>query len=276
MIFPGEDFGVTLKSFFWGEPLTLRFANIIFPERMSLTHDYEYKKSKKSVSAHFHCRSACVGRIGDMRNLTALVIAFVVGCSGPKEKPSDTKPIPNDNQKAKVRKEIFDATYRVATELEAAQEVGINREKFGTLLQQFNTEIMLAKDKAESPPEKHICDGYSAVLQIYKDAGKVWDLKISIPKLVYDAKVFTDTFAAGDTKLITQLYSYRVATIDGIPLNLFPMDKGSTGIDDVVSKYNIPVKEQDSWKTIPSDSIQLIWAKAKEKNDEVKLELKGK
>lgn len=173
-------------------------------------------------------------------------------------------------QKPKVRQEVFEPLYRIATELKAGQEVGMNREKFGTLLQQFATELTIATDKAESPEEQQICSGYSDVLSIYKDAGKVWDVQISVPSLKYEAQRHYDTVTItidDDLTRFKQLSNFKIAIIEGIPLNVFP--SGLTGLDDIAAQYVLPVKEDKGWKTIPRDSVQLIWAKAREKNAEV-------
>lgn len=96
------------------------------------------------------------------------------GCSGsPEPKPVKTDPRP----------EVFEPVYRVATELRSAQEVGMNRQRFGELLEKLTTEISLARDKAEFPKEQRVIQGYAEVLQIYKDAATIWDVKLSIPEL---------------------------------------------------------------------------------------------
>jgi hypothetical protein len=197
--------------------------------------------------------------------LTIIGALAVSGCS--EVEPESQAPEP-EVAKPKVRQEIFELVYRSATELKVGQEVGMNREKFKTLLQQFATELTIAKDKTESPEEQLICTGYSDVLAIYKDAGKVWDVKISVPSLNYNAEARMKILVtAGNIAGMNKGYEYQNANIDGIPLDVFP--EGKTGLDDIAARYAIPIKEDKGWKTIPNGSVQLLWAKAKEKNAEV-------
>ena len=82
---------------------------------------------------------------------------------GPASKPTVADPRP----------EVIEPVYRAATELRATQDIGMNRQRFGDLLQKFATEITIARDRAESPREQQVIQGYSDVLQIYKDSAAV-------------------------------------------------------------------------------------------------------
>jgi hypothetical protein len=166
------------------------------------------------------------------------------------------------------RPEVFEPTYRVATELRSAQEVGMNRRRFGELLEKFATELSLARDKTESPKEQRVIQGYAEVLQIYKDAAAIWDVKISIPEL---NNLADQQPTNGVLEAIAQRSHFQMAVIDGIPLNFYP--KGSTGIDALVTRYQLPVTDTKGWKTIPNDSVERIWSRARAKTEEaVKLQ----
>jgi hypothetical protein len=187
------------------------------------------------------------------------------GCSGsPAPKPVKTDPRP----------EVFEPVYRVATELRSAQEVGMNRRRFGELLEKLATELSLARDKAESPTEQRVIQGYAEVLQIYKDAASIWDAKISVPELkqIADERVKIEV-SAGLTDSINQNYNFQLALIEGIPLNFYP--KGSTGIDGLVTRYQLPVKDSEGWKTIPNDSVERVWSRARAKTEEIVKMQKG-
>lgn len=169
-----------------------------------------------------------------------------------------------------VRRELFEPVYRIATELKAGQEVGINREKFGALLQQFATELAIAQDKAKTVAEQDVCDGYSEVLDTYKDAGAVWDVQIRIPQLLHEADQHIQTIAQGGGDLgesFKKSIPFKGAATLGIPLNLYPA--GTSGLGEVVTRNDLPVTDHQGWKTIPKTSVQMLWQKAREKNDEV-------
>jgi hypothetical protein len=187
------------------------------------------------------------------------------GCSGGlgPNPPTASKP-----SKLDPRPEVFEPVYRVATELRSAQEVGMNRRRFGELLEKLATELSLAKDKAESLKEQRVLQGYAEVLQIYKDAAAVWDVKISIPEIkdIADQQAKT-AVEGGSSDLILPNMEFQNAVSEGIPLNLFR--PGSTGIDAIVTRYQLPVTDTKGWKTIPNDSIERVWSRARAKTEEI-------
>jgi hypothetical protein len=181
------------------------------------------------------------------------------GCSEtPAPKPVETDPRP----------EVFEPVYRVATELRSAQEVGMDRRRFGELLEKLTTELSLARDKAESPKEQRVIQGYAEVLQIYKDSAAIWDVKISVPEIkdIADQQA-KNGVEAGSTDIITQNMEFQNAVSEGIPLNLFR--PGSTGIDDLVTRYQLPITDTKGWKTIPNDSVERVWSRARAKTEEI-------
>lgn len=95
--------------------------------------------------------------------ILAALMPALGGCSDPSGSTQATKSAPID-----PRPEVFEPVDRVATELRSAQEVGMNRRRFGELLEMLTTEIALAKDKAESAKEQRVIQGYAEVLQIYR------------------------------------------------------------------------------------------------------------
>lgn len=169
--------------------------------------------------------------------------------------------------KAKVNLAIFDPAHRAVTELRAAQEVGMKREKFQELLQQFSTEVIIATEKAQSPTEKKIADGYRQVLEIYKDSAKIWDVKVSIPSLERNADKWVDIAIVSGTDCLVKNLAFHNALADGIPLDTYP--SGGTGLDDIVNRYSISVEKKGEYRIISESSIQLLWQKAGEKMEEV-------
>ncbi len=144
----------------------------------------------------------------------------------------------------------------------------MNRRRFGELLEKLATELSLAKDKAESLKEQRVLQGYAEVLQIYKDAAAVWDVKISIPEIkdIADQQAKT-AVEGGSSDLILPNMEFQNAVSEGIPLNLFR--PGSTGIDAIVTRYQLPVTDTKGWKTIPNDSIERVWSRARAKTEEI-------
>jgi hypothetical protein len=196
----------------------------------------------------------------------ALLLSVTLeGCSG-STAPKPSKPDP--------RQEVFEPVYRVATELRSAQEVGMNRRRFGELLEKLATELSLARDKAESSKEQRVIQGYAEVLQIYKDAAAVWDVKISVPELKDIAEQHSKNLvAAGSIDGIQQNYNFGTAVSDGIPLN-FP-GGGNTGLDGLVTRYQLPITDTKGWKTIPNDSVERVWSRARTKTEEIVKMQKG-
>jgi len=210
-----------------------------------------------------------------VKNLMLILVLFacISGCSQAEvqQKTNGKEEHVQESKQLTFRAEVFDSVYRVATELKAGQKVGMNREKFGNLIQRFATEIAIAIDNAESPSETQVANGYAEVLAIYKDASMVWDTKLKTPDYLQLADDWNENVEKGTANAgaaIGKIYDFKVALADGIPLNSYP-DGDSTGIDSIVSQYKLPVAESKGWKTIPIDSIQVIWAKALEKNVEV-------
>lgn len=199
-----------------------------------------------------------------MKSTRFLAVALLLplapgGCSGPPA-PQVAKPDP--------RPEVFEPAYRVAAELRSAQEVGMNRRRFGELLEKFATELTLARDKAQSAKEQQVIRGYDEVLGIYKDAAKIWDVKISVPEIKDVAEQQArDGAAAGSTGLLIRNMKFQDIITEGIPLTLFR--EGSTGIDDLAGRYGLPVKDSEGWRTIPIDSVERVWARARAKTEEV-------
>ncbi len=191
--------------------------------------------------------------------IVLLMSLNLAGCSNPPA-PVAAQPDP--------RPEVYEPVYRVATELRSAQEVGTNRQRFGELLSKFATEVTMAKDRARSAKEQLVVGGYEEVLQTYKDAAKIWDVKISIPEIgqIADQQAKT-SLVTGSNDGILRNFTFQTAISKGIPLNLF--EPGSTGIDGLVTKYQLPVKDTEGWKTIPTDSVEQVWSRARAKTEDV-------
>ena len=61
--------------------------------------------------------------------------------------------------------------------------------------------------------------------------------------------------------------NFEWGTLRGIPLNFYP--EGSTGIDTLVTLYQLPLEDKVGWKYIPMDSVERVWAQARAKSEAV-------
>jgi len=141
------------------------------------------------------------------------------------------------NCSSKINQKNFEKLYQSAKTIEGSVSVGINFQKFGELLQNFATEISIARDKGKSEEEKELLKIYLEVLDMYQDSHRLWNFKI----------------------LLSDEYFYLRGYIC--------VGKG----DAIVKKYNFPTFENSQVADyynryyIREDSIQIIWAKAQEK-----------
>lgn len=136
----------------------------------------------------------------------------------------------------------FEATYRAVKSIGGALEVGITYPKFGELLQTLVTEISITEDKVKTPEEKQLLGQYREIAQMYKDSYTIWK-----------------------QRLAAHAYDTGIA---GIPADRTDV---TTEIRPLVAKYNLstePVTQSYTnvtYDTIANDSVQVIWAAAKEK-----------
>ncbi len=162
-----------------------------------------------------------------IRKLSILVICilFCVNCS------------------SKINQKNFEKLYQSAKAIEGSVSVGVNYQKFGELLQNFATEISIAKEKTKSEEEKELLKTYLEILDTYKDSLRLWDDKIS----------------------------FTCATFYPLPC---PIPNGYIYIDKsdpVLKKYEFTISENPNaigsftCCYIQEDSIQKIWSKAHEK-----------
>ncbi|OLC51839.1 MAG: hypothetical protein AUH43_01505 [Acidobacteria bacterium 13_1_40CM_65_14] len=74
----------------------------------------------------------------------------------------------------------------------------MNYQKFSELLQQFNTELSIARDKSLTPAEREVVDCYAEAVPIYRDSLLLWALKIEKSRYLSDygqAKEIADKYA---------------------------------------------------------------------------------
>jgi hypothetical protein len=166
-----------------------------------------------------------------------------------------------------INADTFKPLYRVAKGIEAGQETGLNRDDFGKLLQQYATELGIAKDSLRTSGEKEVFDPYSKALDIWKDSAALWDAKISMPQLRRSAEQYYESVdkASGSIEPITKLFNYKDLIIhDKLPV-LDYSSRHDTGVRSLATQYNVPIKSKDGWEYIEADSFKLLWRQAAKK-----------
>ena len=78
------------------------------------------------------------------------------------------------NCSPKVNKEKFKDMYRATKAIQGATMAGVNYIKFGELLQNFATELLIIKDNIETDKERLIFYKYDNIYNTYKDSYEFW------------------------------------------------------------------------------------------------------
>lgn len=146
---------------------------------------------------------------------------ILVGCSA----------APTINQK------VFEPVYRAAKTIEGATGPGVTYPKFGELLQQLNTELVIARDQVKSDDEKKLLAQFGEVLEAYNFSMVLWKQKLEHSRSVVPGKIFLGWMEV-DPELAPNLTKYGL-------------------------KPNAPDGSTSSL-TIDDDAIQRTWSKAGE------------
>ncbi len=72
----------------------------------------------------------------------------------------------------------FEPLYRAGKSIQAATSIGTNYQRMGELLQNFATEVLIAKDKTKSDKERLLVARYEEAQQIYQDSLTLWKVQI--------------------------------------------------------------------------------------------------
>lgn len=158
---------------------------------------------------------------------------------------------------------------RSAAELSTALKLGIDREDYGRLVRQMALEIDLTGRRVKSPEGRTLIGLFGELRDIHMDAGRVWDVKLSIPVLRNEAEKRQKflSYAAGNN-VEPYLEFKNQVTSSGIPMKDFTREK--TGLDDIAERYALPITTTKSGFTIiPMDSVERIFAVASEKQTEI-------
>lgn len=128
----------------------------------------------------------------------------------------------------------FEPVYRAAKSIQAATSVGLNYQKTGELLQNFATEILIAKDKTESDGERLLVARYEEALPIFKHSLALWKEQIDSSKYEWLKGYLS---CEGDVAVIADKYKLKKE------------EKDLAGVGKKLS-------------VIPASSVQVLWLQA--------------
>lgn len=126
--------------------------------------------------------------------------------------------------------------YRSAKTIEASVSVGVSYLDFNKLIQGFATEILISKEKAQTPQQKKMVAAFEELLEIYKDSALIW--KSSADSAQYD---YLKGEIIVDFELVKVVEKYKLKTYE----------------------WEWP-NTKKTFLTIPESSLQTLWAKASE------------
>ncbi len=134
-----------------------------------------------------------------------------------------------------VDKEKFRGLARDAEALKALRAEGASYQKFADSLQRFSDSINAVRSRTSSADEKELLGAYADLLSIYRDGLTLWRYKIEFAPFGFVPK--GSIYVGQDVDPI--VFKYRFTT---------------------QSHLYEPTKQY--WKSIPDDSIRIIWNNA--------------
>lgn len=125
-------------------------------------------------------------------------------------------------------------TYRAFKKLAGATGMGVNKPTYDALLREAATELLILGDLAPGTPDTSTLRLYLSALDKYKDAGSLWTDQVDDARYDWIPK---GRILASDQSIAER---YKLETTD----------------------HKMPYTGT-SFKSVSSESIQLIWARAK-------------
>jgi hypothetical protein len=135
----------------------------------------------------------------------------------------------------KTDKTKFAELSRDAGALKVSLAAGASYQQFSESLKKFSTDVTLLRGKAVTTEEKDLLDAYSDLLAIYQDGLVLWRYKLEFAPFGFVPK--GSIYVGQDVDPI--VFKYRFVT---------------------ESHLYQPTRQY--WKSIPDDSIQIIWSNA--------------
>jgi hypothetical protein len=134
-------------------------------------------------------------------------------------------------------KKKFGKVEQSVREMEKALDDMVDYTRFAGLFDSFSNELLAVRDTVRTDREKKRFDEYAQLLATYQDGLLLWEYKVE---------------------------STRYAWIPEGVIYLEPK------IKPIAVRYNLPVEShvveltQHEWKSVPADSLHVIWDKARE------------
>ena len=147
--------------------------------------------------------------------------------------------------------------------------VAFDRDEYGKLVRQLALEIDLAGRRVRSPEGHKLIELFGELRDIHMDAGRVWDVKLSIPVLRDEAEKRQKFLSYAPGNNVEPYLEFKnQVTPSGIPMKDFA--RKTTGLDDIAERYALPITTTKwEFKIIPMDSVERIFAVAREKQAEI-------
>lgn len=132
----------------------------------------------------------------------------------------------------------FSTVYRAGKSIEGASIIGVNYEKFETLLHNLATEIAILRDQVKSKKELETYESYAEALEHYRDG-----LIILRGKLIYQHPNGEIEVTPEMDEIIQKYY--------------FDTQEHTTKLNPITRRYYM-----EEWVSISEDSLYVIWKKA--------------
>lgn len=180
-----------------------------------------------------------------MKRFNALVVPllWLVGCSGSgsSAKPAVAAAVVTVAAAAPVAVStpIFEPVYRAAKALQGATVSGVTYIKFGELMQGLATEIGIAGDHKLNAVDKELLELYRAAFADYQASARIWKLKLGSSQEMWKGEIPVSFQEHPNDSLVAVANSY------GLPVENRTVQYG-----------------QGRYKTIPGNSVQVIWQHA--------------
>src|ERR1700682_5467766 len=84
------------------------------------------------------------------------------------------------HKQSKVTTAIFEPVYRAAKTVQGATQSGVSYVKFGEVMQQFSTELSIAKDHELNAADKKLFAHYQDAYDAYQFSKEMWSQKIEV------------------------------------------------------------------------------------------------
>ena len=142
-----------------------------------------------------------------------------------------------------IDKKKFEPAQRAARAVQGAIDGMDDYDTFGKAFNAFSDEVIALRERVKGPKEQQLFSAYADLLLTYQDGFQLWEYKVE---------------------------SSRYSWIPEGKIYLEPKVKA------LALKYNLPVESHvieltnHPWKSVPADSLKIIWDRARSQFDKLK------